>query len=66
MFICLLIFQMRGRLYVIVAIIAGVLAVGISFLLPGNSYIVIASVIAATLGVVFKRSRLFSRAEEQS
>ncbi|MBW2600134.1 MAG: AzlC family ABC transporter permease [Deltaproteobacteria bacterium] len=60
MFICLLVFQLRGRLYVIVAIIAGILAVTLSLLLPGNGYIIAASVIAATLGVFFKRLKLFA------
>jgi len=66
MFICLLIFQIREMLYVVVATIAGLLAVVLSLLIPGNSYIVIASVIAAALGVVFKRGRFFSRAEGPS
>ncbi len=66
MFICLLVFQLRGRLYVIVAIIAGILAVALSLLLPGNAYIIAASVIAATLGVLLKRSRLFAREEQKS
>jgi 4-azaleucine resistance transporter AzlC len=66
MFICLLIFQLRGKLYIAVAIIAGILAVILSLLLPGNSYIVIASIIAATLGVIAKRSNLFTGAEQQS
>ncbi|MBW2544600.1 MAG: AzlC family ABC transporter permease [Deltaproteobacteria bacterium] len=66
MFICLLVFQLRGRLYVIVAIIAGILAVALSLLLPGNTYIVAASVIAATLGVFLKRSKLFAWAEQKS
>ncbi len=65
MFICLLIFQLRGKLYVLVAVISGALAVGLSLLIPGNAYIVIASVIAAALGVIFKRSRISSRAEGQ-
>ncbi len=65
MFICLLIFQLRGRLYVVVAIIAGILAVGLSLMIPGNSYIVIASVIAAALGVILKRSRVSPDAEGQ-
>lgn len=65
MFLCLLIFQLRGRLYVVVAILAGLLAVVLSLLIPGNSYIVIASVIAAALGVVIKRGRLSSGAEGQ-
>ena len=55
MFICLLIFQLRGRKYIITAIIAGASAVGFSLLIPGNFYIVIASILAATVGVIFKR-----------
>lgn len=51
MFICLLIFQLRGRKYVITAIISGIVSVILALLIPGNSYIVIASVIAATLGM---------------
>ncbi len=66
MFICLLVFQLRGRLYVIVAIIAGILAVALSLFLPGNTYIVAASVIAATLGVFLKRSKLFAWVEQKS
>jgi len=66
MFICLLVFQLRGRLYVIVSIIAGILAVILSLLLPGNSYIVVASVIAATLGVFLKRSKSFAGTERKS
>jgi len=66
MFVCLLVFQLRGRLYVIVAIISGILAVALSLLLPGNAYIVAASVIAATLGVFLKKSRRFAGTERTS
>ncbi len=55
MFICLLIFQLKGRIYVITAIIAGALSVILSLVIPGNAYIVIASILAATLGVGFKK-----------
>jgi len=55
MFICLLVFQLRGQIYVITAIIAGVSAVVLSIIIPGNSYIVIASVLAATISVIFKK-----------
>ncbi len=55
MFICLLIFQLRGRKYVITAIIAGAAALVLSMILPGNSYIVPAAVFAATIGLVFKK-----------
>ena len=55
MFICLLVFQLRGSIYVITAIVAGGLAVGLSMVIPGNSYVVIASMSAAALGAVFKK-----------
>jgi len=55
MFICLLVFQLRGSIYVITAVIAGIFAVLLSILIPGNSYIVIASMTAAALGVVLKK-----------
>jgi predicted branched-subunit amino acid permease len=55
MFICLLVFQLRGKLYVITAVIAAVIAVGLSLFIPGNSYIIIASMSAATAGVLIKR-----------
>jgi len=55
MFICLLVFQLRGRKYVVTAVIAGAAAVILSLILPGNSHIVLASILAATLGVVLTR-----------
>jgi 4-azaleucine resistance transporter AzlC len=55
MFICLLVFQLRGSIYVITAIVAGIFAVLLSLIIPGNSYIVIASMSAAALGVVLKK-----------
>jgi 4-azaleucine resistance transporter AzlC len=55
MFICLLVFQLRGMLYVVTAVIAGILAVGLSIWIPGNAYIVIASMTAAALGVLIKK-----------
>jgi len=55
MFICLLVFQIRDRLHVLVAVLSGLLAVAFSLLLPGNAYIVMASVIAATFGIVLRR-----------
>lgn len=55
MFLCLLVFQLRGALYWLIAAMAGVLAVCISIILPGNLYIVVASVLAATIGVLIRR-----------
>jgi 4-azaleucine resistance transporter AzlC len=51
MFICLLIFQIKGLIYVITAVIAGCAAVTLSLIIPGNLYVVIASVLAATIGL---------------
>ncbi len=65
MFICLFVFQLRDSIYIVVAIIAGGLAVGLSLLIPGNSYIIISSVIAATTGVLFKKAQLSLRVEEK-
>ena len=58
MFICLLIFQINGPIYVITAMIAGIFSVFLSVWVPGNAYIVIASMTAATLGVMIKRKRI--------
>jgi 4-azaleucine resistance transporter AzlC len=55
MFLCLLVYQLRGRLYVLTGLIAGAAAVILSIAIPGNSYIVAASVIAATAGLLIRR-----------
>jgi len=66
MFICLLVFQFRGRKYVITAIIAGISAVIFSLIIPGNAYIILASIVAATVGVLLKNNRSkFSRADNK-
>jgi 4-azaleucine resistance transporter AzlC len=58
MFLCLLVFQLRGKLYAVTAIVAGVVAVVLALLVPGNVYIVLASILAATFGVFFRRLAL--------
>jgi 4-azaleucine resistance transporter AzlC len=55
MFIALLVFQLRGRLYIITGIISGSVAVLLSLLIPGNSHVVIASLLAATAGFGLRR-----------
>jgi 4-azaleucine resistance transporter AzlC len=55
MFLCLLVYQLRGRIYVLTALIAGAVAVAMSLMIPGNSYIVAASVVAATAGLFIRR-----------
>ena len=58
MFICLLIYQIRKRIHLLTAVVAGLTAVGLALLIPGNTYIVIASIVAATVGVVIQRKVL--------
>ena len=55
MFLCLLVFQFRGRLYVVTAGVAGILAVILSIVIPGNTHIVLASAMAACIGVLLRR-----------
>ncbi len=61
MFICLLVFQIRGLIYAITAVIAGICAVFLSMLIPGNSYIVIASMVAAAVGVVLQKKTTWGK-----
>ncbi|MCD6567749.1 MAG: AzlC family ABC transporter permease [Dehalococcoidia bacterium] len=55
MFIGLLVFQFKGRKYVMTAGIAGAMAIVLSLILPGNLYVVLASIMAATLGVLLTK-----------
>lgn len=55
MFICLLVFQLQGRIYLITAMIAALVSVCWYLLIPGDSYIVGASVCAATAGYFIQR-----------
>ncbi len=55
MFICLLVFQLNGRIYIITGLLAALISVGWYLLIPGDSYIVGAAVCAATLGYLLKR-----------
>lgn len=64
MFICLLVFQLSSRLIIQTAVIAGVLSVALALWIPGNSHIVLASVIAATVGTgIGKLSRTFRKGQ---
>jgi 4-azaleucine resistance transporter AzlC len=55
MFLSLIVFQLRGRLYVLTALVAGGIAVGVALILPGNAYVIIAALLAATFGFCLKR-----------
>jgi len=55
MFICLLVFQLRGRIYVVTAVMAALLSTVWYLHIPGDSYIVGASMSAATIGYLLCR-----------
>ena len=55
MFICLLVYQLHGRIYIVTGLLATVISVFWYLLIPGDSYIVGASVSAATLGYFLQR-----------
>lgn len=65
MFICLLIYQIRKRIHLLTALIAGATAVGLAMAMPGNTYIVIASIAAATVGVIIQRKAVRSNADHE-
>ncbi|OPY54948.1 MAG: AzlC protein [Methanosaeta sp. PtaU1.Bin112] len=55
MFLCLLTFQLRGRIYLLTAIVSGAAAIAISFVVAGNSFVIMASLFGATAGFALKR-----------
>ena len=61
MFLCLLVFQLRGRLYAVTAIVAGALAVILALLIPGNTHIMLAAILAASFGFALRRSLTTAR-----
>jgi 4-azaleucine resistance transporter AzlC len=57
MFICLLVLQLKGRAYVWTGLLAAVLAVTLALLIPGNLYIVLSSVLAASVGAAIRNRK---------
>jgi 4-azaleucine resistance transporter AzlC len=55
MFICLLVFQLQGRLYIFTGLLSAAFSIAWYLLIPGDSYIVGASMSAATVGYLLKR-----------
>ncbi len=55
MFLCLLVFQLHSRIHVLTAILAIGISLAWYLLIPGDSYIVGASMSAATMGYLLKR-----------
>jgi len=50
MFICLLIYQLHDRIYVVTGLLSAAISVGWYLLIPGDSYIVGSSICAASFG----------------
>lgn len=61
MFICLLVFQLRGAVFTITALIAAACSIVAYMWLPGNAYVIVASCLAATVGLILKRTLLKRR-----
>ncbi len=57
MFLCLLVFQLQGRIHLLTALIAGVVAVAWYRVVPGDSYVVVAAAAAASAGYALQRRR---------
>jgi predicted branched-subunit amino acid permease len=57
MFICLLVLQFRGIHHVLVALFSGVIAVILSLMIPGNSYILIAAFLASSAGLLLRKTK---------
>lgn len=55
MFIALLVLQLQGRAYILTGVLAALTATIWKLLIPGDSYIVAAAVIAATGGFILRR-----------
>jgi len=56
MFLCLLVFQVRGLYHVLVALFSGIVAVILSLWMPGNGYVLIASFLAASAGLLLRKT----------
>ncbi|BCO08593.1 branched-chain amino acid ABC transporter permease [Desulfolithobacter dissulfuricans] len=55
MFICLLVFQLQNRIFILTGILAALISIVWYLFIPGDSYIIGASVSAATLGFFIKQ-----------
>jgi len=55
MFLCLLVYQLRSRLHLFTALLAGAISLAAYLAFPGNAYIIVAAVSATTLGYLAKR-----------
>ncbi|MCW7752883.1 AzlC family ABC transporter permease [Desulfobotulus sp. H1] len=60
MFICLLVFQLNGLLYVVAGLVAALAGTLAALWIPGNVFIVVGAVAGASVGLVLKRMALLS------
>jgi 4-azaleucine resistance transporter AzlC len=65
MLICLLAWQLKDRHYVFVAALSGLAALCLSLVMPGNTYVIPASVTAATVGLVIRRKTTLAPGREE-
>lgn len=56
MFIALLVFQLLGITHILVALVSGALAVILCLMIPGNSYILIAAFLSASMGLLLRNT----------
>ncbi|MBW4056115.1 MAG: AzlC family ABC transporter permease [Proteobacteria bacterium] len=55
MFICLLVFQLRGPIFTVTALMAAACSLLAYLWLPGNAYVIVAACLSATAGLILKR-----------
>ena len=57
MFICLLVYQLQGRVYILTGIFSIIISLVWYLLIPGDSYIIGASITSASLGYLLMKKR---------
>lgn len=57
MFICLLVLQLDGKIYVITGLLSGLIAVVAAIYIPGNWYVIIGSVLSAAICAALKNHK---------
>lgn len=63
MLICLLVHQLRGGLYVLVAALSATIAVLLSLIVPGNMHVIVAALCAASFGLFIRQRQSRARTE---
>lgn len=66
MFLCLIVFQLRGRVYLFTALAAGLLATLLARWIPGNLNVLVAALVATTAGFFLRRKLQKGPARERA